>query len=49
MHHDIVCCKAVRCLKIVDCFLRLQVTNLAEEVEALRRQVTEGEHAQKVS
>eukprot|EP00434_Breviolum_minutum_P029419 symbB.v1.2.026016.t1/scaffold2529.1/size77954/4 len=26
----------------------LKVTNLAEEVEALRRQVTEGEHAQKV-
>ena len=29
--------------------LHLQVTNLAEEVEALRRQVTEGEPAQKVS
>eukprot|EP00434_Breviolum_minutum_P046424 symbB.v1.2.041985.t1/scaffold8976.1/size4520/1 len=27
---------------------RLEVTKLAEEVEALRRQVTEGEHTQKV-
>ena len=30
-------------------FLHLQVTNLADEVEALRRQVTEGGPAQKVS
>jgi len=30
-------------------FLHLHVTNLADEVEALRRQVTEGEPAQKVS